>query len=511
MKLAVISFLLFTSISFAKPLGQDVGNGGDIIICTESTDNELKGNYSLDYVLTYQGLELEEVATWQESVERIANLIKQKVPELYFSFKDFQDDIYNQSYSRPHVWEAAPFGLTQVNDEKIAVNLPDNCLVNGKFNLIQAVIRMNPDYTGAEAQIFKYMPKAVDSINEERPVQASFLFVHEWLWELSKNVDRNRRINRYLHSRAFSGHTPQQVVRELKGMGLPVTGDQYAIDSIQTAVKNASPGTTVWLLDKTYEEKEIHIEQAVKLKPKNPATRPVIKSEVKIESDNVTIEGVQFEAVNGTDITIYHYKGIVINNNVFTSYNQNSTGVLLWGESQATVTNNTFDDVFTGVQAQDNSFVTVDKNKFVKTWGPIEFNNSSSGIVQNNEISKCEIAGVDADLQQNSSEPIKVINNTFTDCKLGIWARSYSKMTIQNNKFIKSREQGVWTTDYAEVNITGNTFSENAIGAYDYIYSDGKVSISGNNFVKNKVGIDKGNYTQIGNNTFSGNEVDIKE
>ena len=84
-------------------------------------------------------------------------------------------------------------------------------------------------------------------------------------------------------------------------------------------------------------------------------------------------------------------------------------------------------------------------------------------------------------------------------------------MVIQNNKFTKSKEYAVWTTDYAQVNITGNTFSENAVGAYDYTYSDGKVSISGNTFVKNKVGIDKGNYTQIGTNTFSGNETDIQD
>ena len=170
-------------------------------------------------------------------------------------------------------------------------------------------------------------------------------------------------------------------------MGLQLTGDQYAIDSLQKAVDNAVPGSNVWLLDRTYNDKEVVISKSVKIKPKDPQTRPLLNTEVKIDASNVSIEGVAFEAVLGTNIVVRDQKGILINNVLFKSYGQKTTGIYLSGEAQATITNSTFDDVFYGLEVNDGSTVVVDKNKFVSTYSPVDFDGTSGGTVQNNDIS----------------------------------------------------------------------------------------------------------------------------
>jgi hypothetical protein len=48
--------------------------------------------------------------------------------------------------------------------------------------------------------------------------------VHEWLWDLSPNVDRNRRINHFLHSKKIEQLSPNEVQEYLKGMGLYIPG-----------------------------------------------------------------------------------------------------------------------------------------------------------------------------------------------------------------------------------------------------------------------------------------------
>lgn len=230
MKRQILILSLFFSISvFATLDGGDVGNGGDGIFCVPSPENQLAGWYSLDYVLTLPTLSednaLPPVNSWDDSADRLRRLFEIKAPYLLPSFTQFAEDAFNTTnYTKKAVWEPSPFGLIDLKDESNVSLIPENCMVNGKIKISQVVIRQKPKYSGSELVIYKYVPELVESLNANSPLQLSFLMVHEWLWEISDNVDRNRRLNRFLHSREFSNQTPDEARESLKNIGLDIEG-----------------------------------------------------------------------------------------------------------------------------------------------------------------------------------------------------------------------------------------------------------------------------------------------
>ncbi|HEY8269762.1 MAG TPA: hypothetical protein VIG33_02660, partial [Pseudobdellovibrionaceae bacterium] len=158
------------------------------------------------------------------SSERILKILQDKAPTLAPYFKDFRDLVFNTDYSKTKVWESTPFGLVELDDQNITSLIPENCKKEGKTQLIQAVIREFQSFSGADIGhiIYKFDPKIVDSLDKKSPLQLSFLMVHEWLWDLSQNVDRNRRINRFLHSREIESMSSEKVIKTLQGMGLTI-------------------------------------------------------------------------------------------------------------------------------------------------------------------------------------------------------------------------------------------------------------------------------------------------
>lgn len=209
-----------------------VGNGGDAIFCQKSADNKLDGYYALDYVVTLASKTgddgLTNVASWDKSSERIYNLLLVKAPTMAPYFKEFRETVFNKDYSKTKVWEPTPFGLMDLDDQNITSLIPENCKKDGKVQITQAVIRQFENYSGTERghTIYKYDPDIVSSLDKKSPLQLSFLMVHEWLWDLSQNVDRNRRINRFLHSKEIESMPPEVVVNNLKGMGLIIPNVQ---------------------------------------------------------------------------------------------------------------------------------------------------------------------------------------------------------------------------------------------------------------------------------------------
>lgn len=239
--LLILFTIMFSNTTFAA--GIYVGNGGDGIYCKATTANGLKGYYALDYILTLSALSgddgLAQVTSWQNSANRIFKILTDKVPSLAASFKEFSRLVYNTSYAEMRVWEPAPFGLNQLNDQRITSLIPDNCKADdGTYQVVQAVIRQYEGFSGTQTghYIYKYFPKLLSDLDKQAPIQLSFLLIHEWLWDVSSNVDRNRRINRFLHSRAIEGMQPSEVVANLKGMGLYLPdkpADAFDPDSCQ--------------------------------------------------------------------------------------------------------------------------------------------------------------------------------------------------------------------------------------------------------------------------------------
>lgn len=235
--------ILISSLSMAPAhAGFVVGNGGDAIVCKKAPDNSLNGTYALDYVITLTdklGTEgLSPVSSWKDSSERLLRVLTEKVPTLVPYFKEFTETVFNRDYSKTKVWEPSPFGLRDLDDESITSLIPQNCKTESKTQLIQAVIREFQNYSGTQRGhiVYKYDPEVVQSLDQKSPLQLSFLMVHEWLWDLSQNVNRNRRINRFLHSQEIETMSSEDVIKSLQGMGLAIPGvqsDLFAEDSCQ--------------------------------------------------------------------------------------------------------------------------------------------------------------------------------------------------------------------------------------------------------------------------------------
>jgi hypothetical protein len=227
MRMRVMAWLAmaWAGSALAQP-GQDVGNGGDLIQCRPSTENPFAGTLSLDYVLTYQEDELSAPPTLDASLDRISRLLLEKVPTLHESFRKFRASLFNASNpSFPYLWIPVADGLVNVHDEDLnaAERVPDNCRDGDLIPLAQAVIRQDPAVTGAgSVVIHKYMANALKKLAAESPLQASFLLVHEWLWNLSDNVHRNRMIDRFLHSAALEAMSAEETQAFLKELGLHV-------------------------------------------------------------------------------------------------------------------------------------------------------------------------------------------------------------------------------------------------------------------------------------------------
>ena len=101
------------------------------------------------------------VQSWQESIFNIRRSMADKTPELLVLFDEYIGDILNADQSRRHVWEPTDYTLKKINDAdlSLSIQIPVNCRDNGKLQLVQAVIRQNPTFTGYKLVAFKYMPK----------------------------------------------------------------------------------------------------------------------------------------------------------------------------------------------------------------------------------------------------------------------------------------------------------------------------------------------------------------
>lgn len=232
-KIFFIKMSLFTALFFAaqaKAGGVKVGNSGFTVMCSYSPNNAYSGYYSLDYLLTEpsphllqteKSLTLKTVHNLEQSLERIQKILKRSTPSLIESFDEFKNSIFNSTnMDKLHIWEATPFNLINLDDQNFTVILPENCRANG-FKGIPTIIKQDQKYSGTTNHIiYKYIPELIENLNQNNPIQLSFLLIHEWLWEISTNVERNRRINRFLHLERIETMSSDDIIKELISYGL---------------------------------------------------------------------------------------------------------------------------------------------------------------------------------------------------------------------------------------------------------------------------------------------------
>ena len=197
--------LFFSTAALA---GGDVGNGGDVIMCVATTENHFQGVLSLDYMLTLQNgseIALVPVNSFAESMARISKIMAARCREdalrenrfsaLLEKFLTLRSN--HSDWSQPYIWNASAYGLVDVHDERMSRLLPSNCQTNGVPNIIQAIIRKKRADMGMI--VFEYDPK-IDSQLQSKPLQQSFLYMHEFLRNYISDSDQLRWLNWFLHS-----------------------------------------------------------------------------------------------------------------------------------------------------------------------------------------------------------------------------------------------------------------------------------------------------------------------
>ena len=241
--------LLTHSVSWAG--GFTVNNGGDAVVCQPAPMlNQLNGFYSLDFMALFRAdMPPVQVRSVAESLHRIEKLLHEKLPELAPSFSEFVGTLFNETqYFQPRIWEKAAYGLVDLKDENFVSIVPSNCLQDGHLMIVQAVIRQDPSALGLPKNkvLYRYVPEVIKNLIKTNPLQLSFLLVHEWLWDFSDNVERNRRINYLLHSKNLELWSREEWISALQNLGLnfkiaPPKNDQLPPNNPPPTLKPPPP------------------------------------------------------------------------------------------------------------------------------------------------------------------------------------------------------------------------------------------------------------------------------
>ncbi len=228
MKLSIFFGLL--AVNFSAHAGVTVGNGGDAVVCEESPASSYTGYYSFDYMMTLKedNSDLPEFSDWAGYRQRILQLFAEKYPDLERLFLDFAsrvpgEDLVppDQIFLQERIWLEAIYGLVDLQDEQAIRKLPPNCYKSGEventLKVVQAVIRQ----PGENVIIYNYDPDVLRRL-KSRPLQYSFLLVHEWLWDLVGDPEVVRRLNRFLHSKLAEDLNRDDFQKTLKNLGLEI-------------------------------------------------------------------------------------------------------------------------------------------------------------------------------------------------------------------------------------------------------------------------------------------------
>ncbi len=212
--------------------GSVVENGGDFMKCRGETGSPFDGDFTLDYVLTYDaavgtaGDPAE--GTYDALLARISRVIDAKLPELSSSWSGYLALLENRDESAVRIWRASSSALADLQDEALVRELPTNCLVEREGrnvpDLKQMVRRRYYVDTNVLKIFYEYDRDAFASAKGNNALQLSYLTVHEWLWDFVREPYANRWINRLLHSPRVETMTANAVRDVLRSYG--VTTDE---------------------------------------------------------------------------------------------------------------------------------------------------------------------------------------------------------------------------------------------------------------------------------------------
>jgi hypothetical protein len=216
-----------------------IGNGGDVAYCKNSETNKFTDFYAVDFLVTYDSANpMTEATDWKASQVRILKQLKRLNTQLHESFKNYLKDLDKKpSENSKRLWQPSSFGLSTLSDEALIGNLPENCKhedSNGKTRLLQTVIRsipkadelsvstkvsIDPADPAAPAMVkYDYNKSMMEWLKSQRPVQYSFMIVHEWLWDFTKDINSVRTLNALIHSEELENISADDFIQKFIGL-----------------------------------------------------------------------------------------------------------------------------------------------------------------------------------------------------------------------------------------------------------------------------------------------------
>ena len=295
--------------------GGHESHGGDLIYCQKSDDNLFEGNYTLDYILTFRksnnNEDIVDVESWEISRQRIQDILNNKIPILGKSFSEFISLLGNyDDYGLSRIWEEAAFGLYNISDENIKNKIPANCYNGDEINLQQVVIRRQ------ETEIIRYSYdyEKLTQLRSARPLQFSFLMIHEWLRDYIQDPEMIRLVNRFFHSNQFEIQSIAQVAKFLRVNGGLIMLHTLPFESqknYKPTTSNDKPILSLLSLGFLPQGAGIVAESFVKTIIKGSKEGGLLKAVLLVDDDNSSMfiidEAESMAAIDGRNIYLQKY------------------------------------------------------------------------------------------------------------------------------------------------------------------------------------------------------------
>lgn len=230
--------LMLTTNTFA---GGIVGNGGDTLYCRSSQLTPESGYYNLDYMFAVlEGTKPEDFVTvsrWKESALHIKAILARADQKLASDFEKFYTGslpVLNQGpqfigYS----WLPAKETLKPVKDEGALFRVPEECklkfpgdvglqpVMPDEFFVVQTVIRSELMKEPILVRTYNYSEAVFVNLTQN-PLQLSMMFVHEWGWNLTSDVETVRKLNQFLHLKSTNYLTGEEILARLRQIGIAI-------------------------------------------------------------------------------------------------------------------------------------------------------------------------------------------------------------------------------------------------------------------------------------------------
>jgi nitrous oxidase accessory protein len=291
--------------------------------------------------------------------------------------------------------------------------------------------------------------------------------------------------------------------------------------TIKSAIASAENGDHIIISKGVYTEGEIVIDKRLSLRGINwPVVDAQNKSQaIRVQSDNVIIEGLEVKnaayssSFDWAAIKIINSKNVVIHNNRL--YN-NASAVYFQNVSFSEISNNTIqgnttDEILSGnaIHCWKCDNIKILNNSLTGHRDGIYFEFVTASVIQNNNSFKNLRYGLHFMFSNNDS----YIHNTFRSNGAGVAVMFSKNVTMQWNLFEESWGSGAYgilMKEIADGKVERNTFLRNTVGIY--MEGTSRIMVNNNIFKSNgwamRVQASCENNTITRNNYF-GNTFDV--